>query len=265
MALAPIDSHDPVRDRPAQGAFNCCRLPLNRSGRAAYLAGRQLVGHGECVRIYNGPYSPKAIQGSAPYPGQGDWYSAVLYVLVSSKLACGGVLFVLGCMGSLVLIYKRFVLASDLACYTVTVDHGQLTFGRYSDTSSWHAVSALLVQHPIRSQSAFLAGLWFCWRRDARTITPKIDSVVSDRYRRTDSLGIPLQLGRLDCLERVSSKFRSAPCVQGTACIFTGSGDVNGVFREAATPFGRRCQWTTDYGGILPDFARTCSYDANGR
>lgn len=81
-------------------------LAIAALGPLAWLAYNWWV-TGNALEFYNGPYSPKAIQGGIPYPGQGNWWWAVLYLMSAGKLASGPSLFWLGCAGSIVLICRR--------------------------------------------------------------------------------------------------------------------------------------------------------------
>lgn len=49
--------------------------------------------------FYNGPYSPRAIQGNAHYPGRGNWAKAFLYFRTAARWCAGLTLFWLGAAG----------------------------------------------------------------------------------------------------------------------------------------------------------------------
>jgi hypothetical protein len=83
-------------------------MAITAIGPLAWLAYNWWVS-GNALEFYNGPYSPKAIQGGIPYPGQGNWRLAVIYLLSAGKLTSGAPLFWLGCAGCIVLISKRVV------------------------------------------------------------------------------------------------------------------------------------------------------------
>jgi hypothetical protein len=62
---------------------------------------------GNPLDFYNGPYSAKAIQGSAPYPGKDDWAKAWLYFRSAAALCAGlGAVF-MAAIGLLAAIGKR--------------------------------------------------------------------------------------------------------------------------------------------------------------
>jgi hypothetical protein len=56
---------------------------------------------GNALDFYNGPYSPRAIQGSKPYPGYHDWLAAIYYYFKTSQLCAGSTLLLLGAIGTL--------------------------------------------------------------------------------------------------------------------------------------------------------------------
>ena len=57
--------------------------------------------------FYNGPYSAKAIQGAAYYPGKGEWGKALLYFETAVRWCAGRPLLWLGAAGLLVAFSKR--------------------------------------------------------------------------------------------------------------------------------------------------------------
>lgn len=63
--------------------------------------------YSDFLEFYWGPYSPKAIQGGAPYPGLGDWRAAVVYFGWAVRACAGAPLFFLGAAGFLAALWKR--------------------------------------------------------------------------------------------------------------------------------------------------------------
>jgi hypothetical protein len=59
------------------------------------------------LEFYWGPYSAKAIQGSAPYPGNGDWKTALIYFGWAARACAGAPLFFAGALGVLAAFWKR--------------------------------------------------------------------------------------------------------------------------------------------------------------
>lgn len=62
---------------------------------------------GNALDFYNGPYSAKAIQGSAWYPGFHDWPVAVRYYAAAGRMCSGTMLIFLGAAGAILAATKR--------------------------------------------------------------------------------------------------------------------------------------------------------------
>jgi len=57
--------------------------------------------------FYRGPWSAKAIQGKADYPGRNDWSLAVLYYRTAAQLCAGATLPVLAIAGAAAALFRR--------------------------------------------------------------------------------------------------------------------------------------------------------------
>ena len=57
--------------------------------------------------FYNGPYSPRAIQGGKPYPGYRNLAQAIHYYFTAGRLCAGSVLLVLGLIGTACAVRTR--------------------------------------------------------------------------------------------------------------------------------------------------------------
>jgi len=62
---------------------------------------------GNALDFYNGPYSPRAIQHGAPYPGLHDWLAAFHYYSTACLLCAGGALIALGALGACCALWRR--------------------------------------------------------------------------------------------------------------------------------------------------------------
>jgi len=62
---------------------------------------------GDPLEFYRGPYSARAIQGTAVYPGRGDWKLAALYYRTAAELCAGSWLWWMGVAGIAVALIKR--------------------------------------------------------------------------------------------------------------------------------------------------------------
>jgi hypothetical protein len=61
----------------------------------------------DALYFYRGPYSPRAIQGGADYPGRHDWMKACIYYLTAARLCTGMPLFVIGFVGAAAAMLRR--------------------------------------------------------------------------------------------------------------------------------------------------------------
>jgi hypothetical protein len=59
------------------------------------------------LEFYSGPASAKAIQGGLPYPGNGDWKTALVYFGWAVRACVGAPLFFIGAAGTLAALWKR--------------------------------------------------------------------------------------------------------------------------------------------------------------
>jgi hypothetical protein len=62
---------------------------------------------GDALAFYRGPYSPRAIQHGADYPGYHDWGEAFHYYRTAAQLCAGGVLSLAALAGAAVALYRR--------------------------------------------------------------------------------------------------------------------------------------------------------------
>ena len=62
---------------------------------------------GDALAFYRGPYSPRAIQGNADYPGRNDWREAFLYYRTAAQLCAGPCLPLIAVAGALAALFRR--------------------------------------------------------------------------------------------------------------------------------------------------------------
>jgi len=62
---------------------------------------------GDWLDFFRGPYTARAIQGSAPYPGRGDLHTAWYYYRKAAELCAGPVLSIAALPGAAVALYRR--------------------------------------------------------------------------------------------------------------------------------------------------------------
>ena len=75
-------------------------------GPAIWLAHNRYY-FGDFLYFYRGPWSAAAIQGSASYPGRGDWQTAIHYYFEAGKLAIGLPALCLGAGGAAAALYRK--------------------------------------------------------------------------------------------------------------------------------------------------------------
>jgi hypothetical protein len=62
---------------------------------------------GDALYFYNGPYSARAIQGNAQYPGRNDWHMAIRYFFAAGKLIAGWPGILVGTAGLAVALLRK--------------------------------------------------------------------------------------------------------------------------------------------------------------
>ena len=220
---------------------------------------------GNALEFYNGPYSPQAIQGGIPYPGQGNWRLAVTYLLSAAEYVSGRQLFLIGCAGCIVLISRRMVwpvvlLAAPPLLVVYSIHSGstpiQLPGMPYPEGlyNTRYGISV----HPLLSFAA--AGMMMSaarqWRRAALWLVPLAviapwflkpspwDWIVWREARKNSE-------ARLAWTTEAAYYFKTH--LRPGDTIFTGSGDVDGIFREAGIPL---VQTLSVDNGLFWDAAR---------
>ncbi len=202
---------------------------------------------GNPLEFYNGPYSARAIQGGATYPGLHDWPMAIRYYLAAARLCAGSILSVIGLVGLVAALARRAVwplmfFAAPCAFYILSMHSAgnpifvpDLPPHSYYNTR-YGMAAVLLLAFAAGAIAAWLPGRsgiyaaslivlavtvpwlvrpspenWICWK----------ESQVNSQGRRqwTDQTVAFLQ-----------ANYRPG---QG---IFTSFGDLSGVYEEAGIP-----------------------------
>jgi hypothetical protein len=203
---------------------------------------------GNPLDFYNGPYSAKAIQGSASYPGKGDWAKSWLYVRSAAALCAGLGALLAASIGLLAVIYKRLWWPLVLLClppvfyiwsmhssgnpiFLPTLWPNSYYNSRYG-LAAWPLIAlcagaaVLLAPARIRPIAAALVALIALtpWLLD-----PRADSWVVWKESQVNSNA------RRDWT-RQTAQYLAAHYRRGTG-IFGTLGDPAGAFREAGIPF----------------------------
>ena len=243
------------RRRVAVAAVFCLVAGL---GPLFWLAHNWWLG-GDPLAFYRGPYSARAIQGDAPYPGRGDWAKAVLFFRTAAELCCGTGLVLAALGGLAAAVFKRafwplLLLALPGAFYVWSMHSGavpifvpSLWFGSYYNTRYGLAALPLLalaaaglvaVAPPgrVRAAIALLAigagsAYWLAHRQPQDWVVWQ-ESNVNDQARRQ--------------AVREAAEFLGAHYVRGTGIFTSFGGQVTAIYRELGIPL--RDTFTGDNG-----------------
>ena len=167
---------------------------------------------GDALDFFRGPYSARAIQGSAFYPGKGDWRMAWLYYRTAAWMCAGPGLALMGGVGLAAALAKRAFWPRPAAGASGRVLHLEHAFLRHADLRA-RDVAEFLLQHPLWLGRAAAAGggrgrPWWPW-------TPRLAPAggVSGRRGRQRALVAPSPAVELGHLGGIAHQFRSAPRV----------------------------------------------------
>jgi hypothetical protein len=249
-------------------------LAIAALGPLAWLAYNWWVS-GNALEFYNGPYSPTAIQAGIPYPGQGSWRLAVVYLLSAGKLTSGAPLFWLGCAGCIVLISKGIVwpvalLAAPLLVISSVFSGStpiQLPGMPYPD--SWYNTRYGISLLPLFAFSVVVMVMSVAprWRRAALWLVILV-VVAPWFFERSPQDWVVWKEAEVNSEARRAWTVEAARYIKtylhAGDTIFTGSGDVNGIFREAGVPLVRTLSvdnglfW--DAARLRPDLFLRCQW-----
>ena len=205
--------------------------------------------------FYNGPYSPKAIQGAAHYPGLGDWGKAWLYFRTAARWFAGTPLLWLGAAGLLACAAFRkarwpaLLLVLPAAFYVWSMHSSgtpiyvpDLWPNSYYNTRYGLALfpslalgaAALAALAPARARpaaalavAAIAAAPWLVHPRPEAWITWK-ESQVNSVARRAWT--------------RQAADFLATRYRAGSG-VFTTFGDITGIYRHAGIPLRDTLTW----------------------
>jgi hypothetical protein len=168
---------------------------------------------GNALEFYNGPYSPQAIQAGRPYPGKGDWLTALHFFQAAAVLNTGWPLAILGLIGAVVSAVRRawvplLLLALPMLFYVLNMHSGAspifvpaLYNDSYYNTRYGLALlpfaafcTAGLIAGPWPKPTALLCiflsiVLWIAYPKAANWVTWKESQVNSDARRAWTSEG----------------------------------------------------------------------------
>ncbi len=213
----------------------------------AYWMGHNWWMTGDWLDFYRGPYSARAIQGSATYPGLKDWRLAAIYYGAAVQLCVGPLLILIGIAGGVACVFRRVIwpvmlLAIAPLVYVASVHSGGLpiflpTLWPHSYYNARYGTSAipvlalgaaaLVALAPRKSQVAAAtcivlagAGWWtFHWRPSQWAVWE--ESRVNSEGRRAWT--------------SEAASYLAPRYITGTG-IVTSSYPLTGILREAGIP-----------------------------
>jgi hypothetical protein len=215
-------------------------------GPLAWLAHNQFY-YSDPLYFYRGPYSHRAIQGEAPYPGKNDWLQALLYFQTAARLCVGTPLFVMGILGAVVAVGRRvywpvLYLVLPLFFYVWSMHSSrapifvpELWPNSYYNTRygiAWLpfaavCVAALIGSAParLRTLAALLLPLvaltpWL-WRPSGASVVTWKESQVNSVARRAWTE---------QAADVLAARYRDG------SGIFTSFNDITGIYRHAGIP-----------------------------
>jgi 4-amino-4-deoxy-L-arabinose transferase-like glycosyltransferase len=204
---------------------------------------------GDWLDFYRGPYSARAIQGRATYPGLHDWRNAWIYYCAAAELCAGPLLTVAGLAGIAAGMLQRsfwpmLLLAVPPLAYIASVHSGGVPIflptlwphsyynARYGTSAIplfALGVAALVSAAPLRRQTAaavavvVLSASWWAIRWHPNQWVAWEESRVNSEGRRAWT--------------REAAAYLEPLYVRGTG-IVTSSYPLTGILREAGIPLG---------------------------
>ncbi|HLJ14621.1 MAG TPA: glycosyltransferase family 39 protein [Bryobacteraceae bacterium] len=201
------------------------------------------------LAFYRGPYSPKAIQGGKPYPGNRDLAVAWLYFRTAARLCAGWPLVVAGVAGAVVAVVRRawwpvlflilppvFYVLSMYSSGGTPIFVPQLWPNHYYNTRYGLAVlpllalggGALCVLAP-RKWRGLLAIVAIVTAISPWLISPRPDIWICWKESQVNS--VPRRELVRQAVEFLKPRYRL-----GTGIIASCCGDLTEIFREAGIP-----------------------------
>ena len=118
LCLGTLTRYDGWFLIPFVGAYFFCTARRRRFATALvfcllaglgplFWLGQNWILSGDTLAFYRGPYSARAIQGNAPYPGKGDWYQALKFFSDAALLCAGPGLAAMAALGLLAALARR--------------------------------------------------------------------------------------------------------------------------------------------------------------
>ncbi len=213
---------------------------------------------GDALAFYRGPYSPRAIQGSADYPGKSDWRQAFLYYRTAAQLCAGACLPLLAVAGALGALYRRafwplllLALPGIFFVWSMRFSGGTPIFIPLLPPFSYYNSRYGLAVMPLFALAA--AGLVAVAPRPLRAVVAALAilaAVIPWIAHPSPSNWVTWEESRVNSVARrewtrQAADFLRPRYVRGSG-ILTGFGDLTGIYRTLAIPL--RETFTPDNG-----------------
>jgi Dolichyl-phosphate-mannose-protein mannosyltransferase len=227
---------------------------LAMQGPLAWLAHNAYYS-GDFLAFYRGPYSPRAIQGGAPYPGDHDWGLAWLQFRTAGALCVGPALLCMGLLGALSAMIRRQIwplalLALPPVFYLLSVRYSGGTpifvpslypftyyntrYGLALLPLAAFASAALVAWAPLRLRAiaaVAVIGIGIApWLMD-----PHLESCVT--WKESELNSHARRSWTSEAAEFMHANYRPG------SGIFTTFGDVTGIFQRSGIPLHDTLTW----------------------
>ena len=214
--------------------------------------------NGDPLGFYRGPWSPRAIQRGADYPGNHDWNLAFLYYRTAAQLCAGACLPLLAVAGALAALYRRafwalllLALPGVFFVWSMHSSGGTPLFlpvlKPFSYYNSRYGIAVLpLFALAAAAPAAIVAQRARLWTAGLLILASAAPWIL----RPSPSAWITWEESRVNSEARRAWTYEAAEYlksryVRGSG-ILTGFGDLTGIYREAGIPL--RDTFTGDNG-----------------
>jgi hypothetical protein len=209
------------------------------------------------LAFYRGPYSARAIQGNAAYPGRNNWPQAFLYYRTAAQLCAGPCLPLIALAGTFAALFRRafwplLLLALPGVFYVVSV-YGSGTpifIPPLSPFSYYNSRYGLAVMPLLAFAAGAIVAVAPLRARPVFAILVVLAAAVPWLAHPDPSNWITWEESRVNSVARrdwtnQAAQYLSAHYVRGTG-ILTGFGDLTAIYRTAHIPL--RDTFTPDNG-----------------
>jgi hypothetical protein len=213
---------------------------------------------GDALAFYRGPYSPRAIQGNATYPGRNDWRDAVLYYRTAAQLCAGPILPLIAVAGVVAALFRRafwplllLALPGIFYVWSMRFSGGTPIFiPTLTPFSYYNSRYGLAVMPLLALAGAALVTVVPRTLRPAGAVLAIVAAIVPWVIHPSPSTWITWEESRVNSVSRREWTRQAAdylrPRYVRGAGILTGFGDLTGIYRTLNIPL--RDTFTPDNG-----------------